>query len=372
MANNDDLMIEVTGSSTKASNALEKVIAKVTQMQEAIEKVTPSLSKFTERLDSISAGSRAFTMLEKLTKGTGDLSTAGKKAEANEAMYQARLDRATVSMERSRVASEKLASAREKLAKSAEIDNYNKNLFSMSPEDFAKKFSKSTTTEPASAPIKSVPDQSVPTVNYDVSKIQSEMDAVTAGIGSKSQSVNINTDAATAEVRRMGEYIDSLTPKISHMSSEAQAQFNAIASKITTVSQKIDNQRMLYSNLASKSASVAKEQGEGSTAYLQLEKRMLSADSATQKLLDTQEKLKAELSSVASESNKTGIGMVIAGIKSKSAADKSTSSWGKTLQMMQKMFIRIAAFRIFSAISQGIVTGINDIEIGRASCRERV
>ncbi len=364
---NDDLMIEVTGSSTKASNALDKVIEKVTRMQEAIEKIAPSLSKFTESLDSMASTSKAFSALEKLTKGTGDLSSTSKKAEANEKMYQARLDRATVSMERSRVASEKLAAAREKLAKSAEIDNYNKNLFSMSPEDFAKKFSKSTTTEPASAPIKSVPDQSVPTVNYDVSKIQAEMDAFTAKIGSKGPKINIDTEAATVEVRRMGEYIDSLTPKISHMSAEAQAQFNAIAAKLTTVSQRIDNQRMLYSNLASASARVAQEQGEGSTAYLQLEKRMLSADSATQRLVDTQEKLKAELSSITSTTNKVGAGMTSAGNKAKNAANKSTSAWNGTLRMFEKMMIRIAAFKVFSALSQGIVTGVQDMALASSS-----
>ena len=366
MGDNDDLMIEVTGSSDKASTALDKVIAKVTQMQEAIEKVTPSLSKFTEKLDSITAGSKAFAMLDKLTKGTGNLSAASKKAESNEAMYQARLDRANVSMARSQAQAEKLAAARQKLAEISAIDAHNQAAFSMSPEDFKKNFDHSGTESPVETVIPEVPEtatQNVSSMKYNMAEIQAQIDSITSGIGKKGPKINIDTDAATAEIRKIGEYIDSLTPKVSAMSSATQAQFNAIAAKLNLVSQKIDNQRMLYRSLADQAARVAQEQGEGSTAYLQMEKRMLTADSAAQRLSETQEKLKAELADVTSATGKVGTGMTDAGSKSEKAAKRSTSAWSNTMRMFEKMLIRIAAFRVFSAISQGIVTGIQDMAL---------
>lgn len=361
MADNDDLMLEVTASTDKADNALKKLFNTLDKFQAHIEKVTPSLSKFTEKLDSITAGSKAFAMLDKLTKGTGDLSSASKKAEANEAMYQARLDRANVSMERSRVQSERLAAARQKLAEANAIDAHNEAAFSMSPEDFKKNFDHSGTESPAETVIPEVPETNVSSMKYNMAEIQAQIDSITSGIGKKGPKINIDTDAATAEIRKIGEYIDSLTPKVSAMSSAAQANFNGIAAKLTTVSQRIDNQRMLYRSLADQAARVAQEQGSGSTAYLQMEKRMLSADSAAQRLSETQEKLKAELADVTSATGKVGTGMTDAGDKSEKAASKSTSAWSNTMRMMEKMFVRIAAFRIFSAISQSIVTGIQDM-----------
>lgn len=364
MADNDDLMLEVTASTDKADSSLQKLFGTLDALQARIDKICPSLSKFTERLDSITAGSKAFAMLDKLTKGTGDLSSASKKAEANEAMYQARIDRATVSMERSRATSEKLAAARRKLAEADAIDAHNQAAFSMSPAEFKRNFDHTGTEASAETTVPEMPEAAVPNVpsmQYNSAAIQAQIDSITSRIGKKGPKINVDTEAATAEIRKVGEYIDSLTPKVSTMSEATQAQFNGIAEKLNLVSQRIDNQRMLYRSLADQAAHVAQEQGSGSTAYLQMEKRMLTADAATQKLSQTQEKLKAELASVTSEVGKVGAGMAAAGSKSESAAKKSTSAWYNAGKMMEKMFIRIAAFRIFSAIQQGITTGIQDI-----------
>lgn len=355
MADNDDLMIEVTASTKGADSGLKKLLDTLGEFQTQIEKVAPSLSKFTKELDSITAGSKAFAMLERLTKGTGELTQAGKKAESAEAMYQARLDRSTVSMERSRIASEKLASARQKMQEYAAIDAHNQSVFSMSPEEYKKNgYDHTAVSNNTPAETWASPDAGAPSMKYNSANIQAQMDAFTAKIAGKTPKINIDTEAATAEVRKIGEYIDSLTPKMSSMSETAQAQFNSLAEKLTLVSQRIDNQRMLYSRLGSESAKVAQEQGEGSMANLRLEKQMLSSSNATQRLTEQQEKLKIQLSEVGDESIKAGDTM-------EKSAKKSTSAWDNTLRMMEKMFIRIAAFRIFSAISKGIVTGIQDM-----------
>lgn len=362
MADNDDLMIEVTGSSDKAASAIDKIIAKVTQMQEAIDKVTPSLSKFAERLDSITSGSKAFAMLDKLTKSTGDLSQASKKAEADEAMYQARIDRATVSMERSRIASEKLAAARQKAQEYATIDAHNQSVFSMSPEEYKKNgYDHTAVSNNTPAETWTSPDVGAPSMKYNSANIQAQMDAFTAKIEGKTPKINIDAEAATAEVRKIGEYIDSLTPKLSSMSSTAREKFDSLANALRTVSQQLDNQRMIYSRLAAESAKVAEKQGEGSMAYLRMEKQMLSASNAIDRLNSKESSLKSQLENVTSSTKKVSSAMEELGNKTESAGKKSNSVWDNTLRMMEKMFIRIAAFRIFSAASQGITTGLQDM-----------
>lgn len=362
MADNDDLMIEVTGSSDKAASALDKVIDKITKLQESFDKAYPAIEKFTSKMDTLASSSKAFSAVEKLTKGTGDLSQASKKAEADEAMYQARIDRATVSMEKSRVASERLADAKKKLQEYSEIDAHNKSVLSMSPEEYQKAGYDHTATGDK-APVKAweSPDAGAPSMKYNSADIKSQVDDFTSKIGGKSAKINIDTEAATAEVRKIGEYIDGLTPKIAFMSSSAKEKFNSIANTLKSVSQQLDNQRSIYSRLASESAKVAEKEGEGSIAYLRLEKQMLSASNAIDRLNDKESKLKTQLEDVTTSSKKTSSAMEDLGKKTESSGKKSSSVWDNTLRMMEKMFIRIAAFRIFSAAAQGITTGLQDM-----------
>lgn len=354
MADNDDLMIEVTGSSNKAASALDKIIEKVSQLQKAIEQATPSLSKFTEKLDSITAGSKAFAMLAKLSNGTNDVALASKKAEAAEAMYQARIERSIVSMERSRIASEKLAAARRKMQEYAAIDAHNQAAFSMSPEEFKRNFDHTVTETPTETVAPEVNAPTAPSMKYNVASLQAQMDAFTAKIAGKTPKINIDAEAATAEVRKIGEYIDGLKPKVSLMSSEAQAKFNSLAATLTLVSQRIDNQKMVLREYLAESGRVAKEYGEGSKQYLLLEKRILSATSSLNGLMNKQEKLKTQLAEIGSEATKSGD-------NNEKAAKKSTRAWGNFLRMMEGMLIRIAAFRLYSAASQGITTGLQNM-----------
>lgn len=349
----DDLTIEVTGSAEKAASALDKIIQKITDLQERFDKAAPSVSKFASQMEQIASSSKAFQAFQKMAGGIDKQAVSTKNAESKMAMYQARLDRANVSMERSRVQSEKLAASLVKVSEAQKIAEANSAAFSMSPADFAAKYNHSSNggadltpqtsegTEAGPAPV------NVPVEKFDVSKIQ-------ANIDSMKPKISIDADSAMAELQRMGEYIDGLRPRISGMSEEAQAQFNALAAKLELVSRQIDNQRNAYRGLQSAALKAEQEQGNGSDAYLKLEKRILSADAASQRLAATQEKLKAELASVAS-------GASAAGEQSERAARRSTSGWQKTFDMFGRMFIRIAAFKIYSAIAQGITTGIQNI-----------
>ena len=357
MADNDDLMIEVTGSSDKAANAIDRVINKVTKMQDAVEKMVPSLTKFTERMDSLASSSKAFATLDRLTKSTGNVAAASKKAEANEAMYQARLARADVSMDKSRLQAEKLSNAFKKVSEAEAIAAHNNAAFSMPTKEFAQKYNTSTGNEGINLTPEVPTDTYEPTPAPGHTKLASEM-----GTPHK-VSFNFSTGNVQSEIGRIQNFIDGLIPHVSHMSSSAQAQFNELAEKIKLVSQQIDNQRGLYHNLASAASQAAKESGEGSNSYLRIEKRMLSADSAMDRLLNKQEKLKAEMSSVASSTEKAGWGFSRLGSKGEKSASKTKSAWSSTMRMMEKMLVRIAAFRIFSALSQGIVTGIQDMAL---------
>ena len=186
------------------------------------------------------------------------------------------------------------------------------------------------------------------------------MDALTAKIAGKKPKVNLDTEAATAKVREIGAYIDGLTPRISVMSVEAQARFGALVAKLNAVGQQIDNQRMLYRNLADESARVAQETGEGSTAYLQLEKRMLSADSAVQRLTEKQDELKNKMLNITEASNKAGSSISSFGNKIKSvitsitgfgnssekSTNKAASGFGKLSGMLGRMLFTVAILKI--------------------------
>jgi hypothetical protein len=172
---------------------------------------------------------------------------------------------------------------------------------------------------------------------------------------------SVDTSVAQANLEKIQAFIDQLTPSIARMSSSAQAEFNTLAGRLQNVSMRIENQYALYHKLEVAAVQAASSTGKNSTQYLNLEKRMLSTDSAINSLISKQSKLKAELSDVTSATGKVGTGMTDAGNKSERAAKKSTSAWSNTMRMFEKMMIRIAAFKVFSALSQGITIGIQDM-----------
>lgn len=349
----DDLTIEVTGSAEKAASALDKIIQKITDLQERFDKAAPSVSKFASQMEQIASSSKAFQAFQKMAGGIDKQAVSTKNAESKMAMYQARLDRANVSMERSRVQSEKLAASLGKVSEAQKMAANNSAAFSMPAKDFAAKFSH-TDVDGAVMPESTQETDHIPTaVNA----------AFTQNLPPKTQEIHFDTSQAQTAVEQLGAFIDRLTPEISHMSAEAQAQFSSLSSRLMIVGQQIDNQRALYHRLAVESGQVAKSNGEGSAAYLQIEKRMLAAAAAADKLSATQERIKAQLSDIAAAAEGAGAGMSEAGEESEKGAKKAQSGWYQTWNMFSKMMIRIAAFRVFSAIQQGITTGLQDIAL---------
>jgi chromosome segregation ATPase len=100
MADNDDLMLEVTASTEKADSGLKKLLNTLDGFQTHIDKICPSLAKFTEKLDSIASTSKAFAALEKLTKGTTNFSAAAQKSEEELARHNSRMALFNAQMER--------------------------------------------------------------------------------------------------------------------------------------------------------------------------------------------------------------------------------------------------------------------------------
>ena len=342
----DDLMIEVTGSANKATSALDKVIEKLSTLQATFDKLAPSLTKFTEKIESIASSSKAITGLKSITDATNKSALSAKDAESKMAMYQARLDRATVSMNKSAVASAKLAEAQQKLKNSAVFDASNKNfLDNYKYKGFSNEAS---SVNKYSEPTPNDVYSSTPPLGS--SKIASDL------VG-KTTSVNVDTSQAQSAISQVRMFIDSLNPSISRMLAEAQAQFESLTTELMRVSAQIDNQRALYSQLGAATKNV----DEGNIKYLRLEKQMLSTDNAISKLIAKQEQLKSQMNGISSGTERASLGMRLFGNNSEKASTKATSGFQKTLQMMEKMFIRIIAFRIFSAVQQGITDGLNNM-----------
>lgn len=359
----DDLMLEVTGSSQKAQTALDAVITKITNLQETFEKATPSLTAFTEKMNSLAASSKAVSAFNSVANTVQKSTLATQNAESRMAMYQARLDRAAVSSERSRQQLEKLAEAHQKAAEAAGIDAKNEAAFAnLRAYGTVGMRDVPSIANQYSAP--NVTDVFPPTPPVGHSKIASEIPTVSKG------AINIDAAQADLELQKMQAYIDALSPSIAGMSADAQAAFEALSGKLLNVSMQIDNQQALYRKLAIAAQEAATAHGTGSVEYLRLEKQMLSADTSIQRLISQEEKLKAQMSGVSGTSERAGIGLFHFGKQAETASSHATSGFQKTLQMMEKMFIRIAAFRIFSAIQEGITTGINNMVLASSAANQ--
>ncbi|WP_444659394.1 hypothetical protein ACRQV7_03000 [Caproiciproducens sp. R2] len=345
----DDLMIEVKGSAQSAESALDRVITKLTSLQETFEKLAPSLTAFTEKMNSIASSSKAITGLKSITDATSKSTLSVKDAESRMAMYQARLDRATVSMNKSAVASAKLAEAQRKL-KEATTQDAETNAF------LSKYRDKGFTNEPSAVNRFSEPT-ATDVFTSTPPRGSSAMASDFVDKAAKTASIHFDTSQATSALDKVNAYIDSLTPSISKMSAEAQARFEALSAELTRVGAQLDNQRALYTQLGAATKSV----DEGSSKFLSLEKRMLSADGAIDRLVAKSDKLKAQMLGISDSASKASFGFLNFGNRAEKATKKSTSGVQKTLQMMEKMFIRIIAFRIFSMVTQGIVDGLNNI-----------
>ena len=355
---NDDLMIEVTGTSDKATSALDKVITKISEFQKRIEAATPALTAFTKKMDSLAESSKAVSSLKKLTDTANTQAVASKKAEANMAMYQARLDRSNLSMAKAKMQADKLSQSLQKVAETAKLDATNTAAFNMPINEFKQKYNKQATD--ANLTPETPEDTYVPTPPAGSSKTASEI--LNSRIPEASNvGINIDTSVAQANLAKIEEFINRLTPAISNMSGEAQAQFEALAGKLRNVRMQIENQFGLYNKLNQSAVSVAQSTGMESEAYLKLEKQMLSADSAIGRLTSKQNSIKTEMSRIAASTDEASASMKRFGSTSASATGKASNGLHKFNMRMFTMFTRIAAFKIYSAVAQGLQTGIQNI-----------
>ena len=356
------MMIEVTGSANKASSALDKVISKLLTLQQTFDKVTPALDKFTAKMDSIAKSSKAIVTLKSLTDNVNKNTLAAANAESKIAMYQARLDRANVSMERSRVSSLKLVEAQKKLKEASNFDIANKQFL----DNFKFKGHPNT---PRSVKNYSIPVSNVPSMDYNTQKIQQEIDNFASKVSNKKEPLKVDTTQAVESIKKVQAYIDSIRPSISRMSQEAQVEFNKLSTELIRVTNQINNQNLQYRKLAQAATQAARAHGEGSSQYLKAEKQMLTLDGQTDKLIATQDKLKSQMSNF----NVAGVDKYttatkratkqtnLFGREASKASRRAVSGFQKTLIMMKNMFIRIIAFRLFSMLSKSITDGMNNI-----------
>ena len=346
----DDLMIEVTGSAKKAETALDRIIKKIDELQAHFDKAAPSVGKFAAQMDKIGASSKAFSAFQKIAGGMDKTVLSTKNAESRMAMYQARLDRANVSMEKSRVQSEKLAAAQRKLRDATGINAAN--------EAFLKNFQYKGFPNPPAQTVGNTVSSPVPAPGS--SRLASNI------LKTPQAAVQINTSKAVSEVDRLGAFIEGLNPVVSKMSQESQAKFNALSDSVMRVGQQVDNQRALLHNLSVESGQVARKHGENSVQNLRLEKRMISTDNAIQRLIDKQAKLKTEMSELTSASNRAGNSLSRFGNRASEASKKSTKGFGGFLDAFLRMGSYMAIFQIYFLIIQGITEGIQNMVLANS------
>ena len=112
---NENLMIEVVGSSNKAVSALDKVIAKLTELQNKFVSVTPTITQFNNSLKSISNNFSLKTVINETIKASAEFQKMQSQSMIASAKAQSAMAKDAYDTENYAFKSEKLAKDREKV-----------------------------------------------------------------------------------------------------------------------------------------------------------------------------------------------------------------------------------------------------------------
>lgn len=339
---NENLMIEVVGSSNKAVSALDKVILKLTELQNKFVSVTPAVTQFNSSLKSISNNFSLKNIINETIKASAEFQKMQSQSAVANAKAQSAMAKAAFDTENYAFKSEKLAKAREKVAEAER-----KVAASAKWDEEAKK----SLDEAVKRAMEKVQGSNVSDNNYSsISKstqykdyyanrnIASEINAI-----NRTLSPNIDTSKIKAQTQEIESFINRLTPAIDNMSYSAQNKFSKMADKLRNVNLNLEKQKQLYANLSSDYNTIFKSFGKEGTANLGLDKKLQASRESIKKLTIESDNLKKSMQKLAAPTKNISSSLD----KTSKTANKAKNSFSLLDRVMTNLKTYILAGAIY-------------------------
>ncbi len=307
---NENLMIEVVGSSKKAVDALDKVINKISELQNKFLSAVPAINKFNNSLKSISSNSPLKNIVEGTAKASSEVQKVQSKIMAASAKWEAESrksleDAVNRSMQRMQGNGSMMQNQLPKTAK-------------LEPTTFSNR------------------------------NIAAEIDAIT-----RATSPTIDMSKVKAQTAEIDAFIARLTPAINKMSEAAQSKFSKMAEKLQDVNSNLAKQKQIYSQLKTSYSTIQGGFGKSGTENFGLETKLETTKTSIKKLTAESDRLKASMQKLATPAKNTASALDKVQ-KSANRAGKRFGTLGRVMQNLKTYAIAGAIYKVTDALSNGI------------------
>lgn len=357
---NENLMVEVVGSSNKAVSALDKVISKLTELQNKFVSVTPAIAQFNNSLKSISNNFSLKTVINETIKASAEFQKMQSQSMVANAKAQSAMAKAAYDTENYAFKSEKLAKAREKVAEaerrvaeSAKWDEEAKKSLDEAVKRATEKVQGSNVSNsspnfnPKSAQYKDY---------YSNRDIGVEMGAI-----NRTLSPTIDTSKFKAQTQEIESFINRLTPAIDNMSYSAQNKFSKMADKLRNINLNLEKQKQLYANLSSDYNTIFKSFGKEGTTNLGLDKKLEATKESIKKLTIESDNLKKSMQKLANPTQAAASSLDKTS-KSANKAKNSFSLLDRVITNLKTYILAGAIYKLSSAFSSSMQNCMNFTE----------
>lgn len=319
---NENLMIEVVGSSEKAVNALDKVIKKISELQNKFLSAIPSIDKFNNSLKSISGNSPLKNIVEQTAKTSAEIQKMQSQTVIASAKAQSAMAKAAFDAENYAFKSEKLAKAKEKLAaaerKAAENAKWEAEAM-RSLEDAVNRTMLKMQAGSAISQNQFPKTEKLQPTTFANRDVAAEIDAIT-----RASAPTIDMSRIKEQSGEIEAFIARLTPAISNMSETAQSKFAQMGDKLRDVNENLEKQKQIYEQLSASYNTLSPVFGKSGAANLGLDKKLESTKSSIKKLTAESNRLKTSMQRLASPTRNVSSALD----KTRQSADRARKSFG--------------------------------------------
>lgn len=419
----NDLGLEISGSSEKAVNAIDKLINKLTEYHNKLISVVPKMNQFNNILKNIPSGSgnrykelanginavanalkrfdnktslsslknelemikRSSAGLDVTAKKLNDVANAmnttgsASKLSAQLAKYQSQIDianartqsanaKASYDVENYAVKTQKLAAAKEKLAEAqrkvaqeAEWEQNAQKSLDEAIARFAQKYENQFQSASVNAPSESINySPKVSKQSVTWTKEQLQNQAEVDALYRTSYPEFDNSKINEA-IRETQEFINNLMPAIENMSATSQNRFDLMAEKLKTVNAEIEKQKQLYKNLTEDYATLSKRFSPDILANEGFEEKIQSAKQKIETFTAQSDRLKKSMERLTNPTNQASNAIKKVGNESNKAS-KGFSTFDRVLRNVKTYFLVGAVNKLSESFANALQNAMNFTE----------
>ena len=354
---NENLMIEVVGSSDKAVNALDKVISKLTELQNKFISVTPVISQFNSSLKSISNNFSLKNIISDAVKASSEFQKMQSQNTIASAKAQSAMSKAAFDTEKYAFKSEKLAKAREKVAEAerriAENAKWNEQA-KKSLDDAVKRAIEKMRLQSTTASADEPTSRKTQYKDYYANRnIASEVNAINQVI-----SPTIDTSKFKIKTQEIEAFINKLTPAIENMSYAAQNKFSKMADKLREVNLNLEKQKQIYNNLLADYKTNFNTWGADITSKLGIDKKLETTKESINKLTLESDNLKKAMQELVAPTKDVSSSLDKAS-KSANKSRNSFSLFNRVMSNLKTYILAGAIYKLSNAFSSAIQNCMN-------------